>query len=52
MNVNSPKINKANKFSLKNNFSGSMFDERLKQAKLETNNALNADEQQAIKNEK
>lgn len=29
-----------------------MFDERLKQAKLQTNNALNADEQQAIKNEK
>lgn len=29
-----------------------MFDERLKQAKLEINNALNADEQQAIKNEK
>lgn len=29
-----------------------MFDERLKQAMLQTNNVLNADEQQAIKNEK
>ena len=46
-----PKLNKYITINDFNKFSGEIFDERLKQAKLATNNDVNTVEQCAIRNE-